>query len=192
MFCVYFITNLINGKLYVGETNNPHKRWLQHKNTKSVEKYDTIVRRAMLKYGSANFTFEIIEEFPIEKEALEAEIWWIAYLRSLGISLYNLTDGGEDGKPWLGKSLPQEMRDKISQSRIGKYGGTNNPMYGKIHTMKVKLKVSETNKKISDSIVEEIIRLSQTGTYTGRELAKLFNVSTAQISRIKNGKQRAL
>lgn len=84
------------------------------------------------------------------------------------------------------------MKNNISLGRIGKYGGENNPMHNKNHTTEVKVKISETNRKIDDETVKEIRKLIETNLYTGRELAKIFNISTAQISRIKNKKQRNL
>jgi group I intron endonuclease len=187
------IKNLLNNNIYIGETNNPRRRWLQHKNTKTVDKYNTVIQRAILKYGSQNFSFDILETFITEIEAFEAEIWWIAYLKSLGAALYNLTEGGDGaGTYWLGKHLPQEMKNNISLGRKGKYGGENNPMYNKLHTTETKMKISKVNKKINNETVKEIRKLIETKLYTGKELAKIFNISTAQISRIKNKKQRNL
>lgn len=54
---LYKITNLVNGKLYIGVTTNPTKRKLQHF-TKS--KVGRLVNKAVEKYGKDNFTFEVI------------------------------------------------------------------------------------------------------------------------------------
>lgn len=54
---VYKITNLINDKGYIGITNNPKKRWENHKcnNDPSM-----VIAKAIKKYGKENFSFEIL------------------------------------------------------------------------------------------------------------------------------------
>ena len=57
----------INGKAYVGKTNNAKKRFQQHINLSkgSREKYGDkfqLVHKALKKYGCENFLFEVIEE----------------------------------------------------------------------------------------------------------------------------------
>ena len=42
-----------------------------------------------------------------------------------------------------GKSLSEDTKQKISKSRVGKYGGENNPMYNNVHTMDSRLKSSK-------------------------------------------------
>lgn len=49
----------------------------------------------MRKYGIQRHSFEVVEAHPTFEEALEAERWWITYLRSLGARVFNLTNGGE-------------------------------------------------------------------------------------------------
>ena len=120
-FYTYIITNLVNGKLYVGKTNNPEKRWTLHKNyaknTSLDPKFNYPIYKGIRKYGIINFTFEVIECFGTESEALESEKGWIMYLRSFGIALYNITDGGEGTS---GHIHSTETKEKISKSNKGK------------------------------------------------------------------------
>lgn len=88
---IYLITNKVNGKIYIGKTINPKQRWTDHCSSKT-KKYP--VQYAIQKYGQTNFSFEILEYHLIENLD-EAEMWWIAYLESLGAILYNLTKGGD-------------------------------------------------------------------------------------------------
>lgn len=37
MYFIYRITNKINAKVYLGQTNNPALRWSQHKHNESKE-----------------------------------------------------------------------------------------------------------------------------------------------------------
>jgi len=193
MFHVYLVSNKINGKIYIGYTSNPHIRWLQHKNPNHKYSGGNLLKKAIKKYGTGNFKFEILETFAIKNDALDAEVFWISYLKSLGAQLYNLTDGGESGSSvWKGKHLPQRMKDKMSISHTGKHKGTLNIMYGKNHTTESKMKVGAKNRKIGDDVVKQIKEMSTTENYTGKRLAEIFNISTAQISKIINGKQRNL
>ena len=48
----------------------------------------------------------------------------------------------------LGKKLSEETKKKISESRIGKYTGEDNPFYGRHHTEETKRKAVEAKKKL--------------------------------------------
>lgn len=93
---VYKIENLINGKKYIGKSENIQHRFRNHKSESFNPKsnaYDTAIHRAIRKYGLENFSFDVIEE--CETEELNArEIYWIDYYQSFGNG-YNMTKGGE-------------------------------------------------------------------------------------------------
>lgn len=62
---LYQITNLINGKLYIGQTNNIEKRWSNHKCCNCP---DMAIAKAIKKYGVENFKFEVLfRNVPIEE-----------------------------------------------------------------------------------------------------------------------------
>lgn len=121
IFYVYAITNLVNGKLYIGKTNNPKRRWILHRNyaksSSPSPRFNYPIYKALRKYGISNFTFDVMQCFSTEIEALEAEREWIAYLRSFGIPSYNITNGGEGTS---GHNHSPETRKKISESNKGK------------------------------------------------------------------------
>lgn len=87
---IYKITNLINNKIYIGQSTNIQKRWEDHKFYSS--KYQTAIQQAFKKYGISNFSFEVLEECPKEKLD-EREIYWIKFYDSYNNG-YNLTKGG--------------------------------------------------------------------------------------------------
>src|SRR5271157_4049992 len=89
-FVIYLIINKINGRAYLGLTVDIKRRWAEHRSNK---KYP--VDLAIQKYGASNFSMDIIEEHTSWEEMKEAEIWWIEYLRSIGVNLYNITEGGD-------------------------------------------------------------------------------------------------
>ena len=54
---IYKITNKLNGKCYVGSSKDIQKRWYQHINIYK----NTIIHKAINKYGCHNFEFQILE-----------------------------------------------------------------------------------------------------------------------------------
>lgn len=88
---VYQVTNLVNNKLYIGITNNYQKRWSNHKccNCKN-----SLLTKAIQKYGVDNFKFEILYSGLSIEEASEKEIELIAELNTLAPNGYNLAKGG--------------------------------------------------------------------------------------------------
>lgn len=102
---IYQITNLINGKIYIGKTNNIQKRWSNHKCSSDP---DMVIARAIKKYGVDNFKFEVLyKDIPIE-QIDELEIKTIKEKNSQVPNGYNVASGGQGG---LG---------------VSKYGADNN------------------------------------------------------------------
>ena len=60
---VYKITNLVNGKFYIGSSKNIMKRFKEHKSDLNEQMHDNLhLQNAWNQYGEGNFKFEIIEE----------------------------------------------------------------------------------------------------------------------------------
>ena len=60
---IYKVTNLVNNKIYIGQTERTLKeRWEQHKYKEGCRH----LHNAILKYGAYNFKIEEIENVPIE------------------------------------------------------------------------------------------------------------------------------
>lgn len=88
---IYKIENLINHKVYIGQSIDIEKRWEEHKFYRKKE--NTVLQKAFCKYGISNFDFSIIEE--CQKEELnDKEKYWIKYYNSYENG-YNMTYGGE-------------------------------------------------------------------------------------------------
>lgn len=93
---IYKITNDLNGKCYIGQSIHIEKRWTNEKadaKNQNSESYNTALSRALRKYGINNFTFEIIENCPIEL-LNEKEMYYIDYYNSY-FNGYNSTTGGD-------------------------------------------------------------------------------------------------
>ena len=96
---IYKITNLINNKIYIGQTNiTIEERFKQHiynsfNHKQNKDEYDYPVHRAIRKYGKENFTIEILEECP-QEQLNEKEREYIMQFNSYNLG-YNATLGGD-------------------------------------------------------------------------------------------------
>lgn len=120
---IYKYTNLINGKVYIGQTSTSlevrHKKHLQSAKSEADNGY---FHRAIKKYGIENFSLEIIEEdIPIDKLD-EREKHWIAQYDSFYVSGkgYNLTAGGKwsSGIQKLSENMAEEIKNLIENSTM--------------------------------------------------------------------------
>lgn len=116
---VYKITNLINSKIYIGQTTRTLKRrWNQHcnKNTGCCA-----IKNAIQKYGKENFVIESIEVCYSQQELDIKEKYWVNFYNSLSPNGYNLKTGGEHAIYSL------EARKKMSEIRKGRFKGKDHP-----------------------------------------------------------------
>ena len=62
MKAIYKITNKINNKCYIGQSNNPMQRWKRHKYhaTSSDDIGKSAIHDALRKYGINNIEFSIL------------------------------------------------------------------------------------------------------------------------------------
>lgn len=106
---IYKIENLINGKVYIGQTVRDVKRRLQCHKIKLQKEYhnNAHLQHAWNKYGEENFKSSIVETCTIDNID-DREKYWIKYYKELGMS-YNIEDGGN-----YIKIIPLETRKKIS------------------------------------------------------------------------------
>lgn len=192
MYSLYGIFNKINGKVYIGITNNVKRRWQEHKkHSKNITKNSYAVHLAINKYGLQNFIYKIIEILPNLDVANTREMEWIAFLKEERCQLYNETDGG-DGTKGHGHSWTEEQKQKASVRNSGSgnpmYGvqlfGEANGNFGKEMKPHVKEELLKHRRKLSDEQIKEIISLFKTGNYTQTQLSKQFSISLSQIHRI--------
>lgn len=89
MIGIYKIQNKINGKIYIGQSNDIKRRFSEHKRSNNNR---IIVDQAIKKYGAENFSYDIVEECSID-QLNEKETYWIKYYQS-NIIGYNCNLGG--------------------------------------------------------------------------------------------------
>ena len=93
---IYKIENLINHKVYIGQSKDINKRWTNHKSdafNSFSHSYNYPLYRAIRKYGIENFDFTILEECLVE-ELNQKEKDYIQKYNSF-FNGYNLTLGGD-------------------------------------------------------------------------------------------------
>ena len=190
---IYKITNIINGKFYIGQTiQNVKERFYQHCATKCSKAVSNMaIHRAIKKYGKSNFTVEVIEE--IDSANLnDRERYWIKYYNSYNNG-YNSTKGGQDGcKPF--KDL--DVESIIKEYNTGK----------SLRTLGTIFKVDKQT--IKDLLIRHNVELRTTRTYklsqkdrdkvledfasglSRKEIMIKWNISKSYLSQLINGYRR--
>lgn len=91
MIGIYIITNKINGKVYIGKSNDIERRIKEHFFRKSQR--DCTIDQAIDKYGVENFEWEVVVECSIQ-DIDDYEIRWIDFYKGRG-NCYNIDGGGQ-------------------------------------------------------------------------------------------------
>lgn len=161
---IYKITNIVNGKVYIGSSKNLLLRERKHFNDlgKGVH-HSANLQYDYKKYGAINFKFEIIELVEIGN-LFEVEQRYLddlkPYLINIGYNVsekakscvlrgekhwaFNLPKGQHH---WYGRKHTPETKAKISKAQMGEL----NHQYGKPSPMRGKHISEESKKKISES-----------------------------------------
>jgi group I intron endonuclease len=157
---IYKVTNLVNGKIYIGKTTSGLKnRMKAHLCLARKCNGNGIFTRAIHKYGKENFKWEIVDCCLFEDQLSEMEKYYIKEFNCRHPHGYNLTDGGEGNTGYIatdetrkklsvalkglntwsrGIRVSAETLHKMSEARMG----AKNPFYGKRHTDETKNKIS--------------------------------------------------
>lgn len=186
MHYLYHIENQINGKIYVGKSmEREDSRWQEHLADARSGRTKMPIHRAIKKYGSDNFSYNITSMYDTQEEALLAEVDLIAYLKSQDVELYNLTAGGE------GVSFRRGPRSAEHQKNAHKFPKGNIPTNkGKeiSENVRAKIALKVSNRKISDLQRQEIKELYMSGKYKQKEISLIYGVGPDAISRIVSNK----
>lgn len=217
---IYLITNITNGKKYVGCSNNINRRFMEHKSPKNIANKPNILYRAFRKYSIDNFTFQIIEFVNDVKDLPIREKFWINKLNPE----YNMNDGGLgnaglklnsdtiellklSGKlQWM--SLSDDEKNSIIVNNL------TGPKKGHIVSNETREKLRNANlgKKISDKTKQKISisnQISMIGNkngnkivcnyYNGKminsffsiiEAANFYNIHPSNITSVLKGRQK--
>ena len=138
MYSIYKYTNSQNGKVYIGQTSKTLDERAQSKGRNYRE--SARFYNAILKYGWDAFVPTIITTVETQEEANQLERYYISKYQSTDDRYgYNISLGGDC------KYMSPETRKKISDKAKERYKDkTKNPMYGKHQTDEMKRKLSES------------------------------------------------
>jgi len=125
---IYKITNLINNKIYIGQTKNFEQRVKAH--CKANRQRPTLISKTIQKYGKENFAFEILYKVD-ESEIDQLEIQTIQKFDCICPKGYNLSLGGDTIR-----QHSEETKEKIRKTKTGRKNSEES-----------KRKLSETWKK---------------------------------------------
>ena len=116
---IYIITNLINNKVYIGQTiQTLEKRWQGHcRKSCSKNEADMQIKRAIYKYGKENFTIKVIEECNVDKKTVK-HILEINNISIRTSRTYKLSS--EDRKKIIEESSYMNRKDLMSRWSISK------------------------------------------------------------------------
>ena len=143
---IYMIQNLVNGKMYIGQSVDIEKRWGEHRSgLRGNDHGNKHLQRSWNKYGEDNFEFTIICECA-ESQLNTMEEYYIFELMSYDERVgYNKTYGGEGCRP------TEETRQKLSEAHTGKTLSEEHKK--KIsETLKGKPRPEETKSRISETL----------------------------------------
>lgn len=123
IYSIYKIVNQVNGKVYIGITNNPTRRHKRHIADSKI--LNTPLYKAMRKYGSDKFETNIIYQSLDKEHTLKCmENYFIteynSYIGHRNGHGYNVTLGGEG---FYGLTRTEEHKRKISMAHKGKQKG---------------------------------------------------------------------
>lgn len=213
-YFIYRITNLLNNKIYIGQTVNPDSRWYGHKwAAKQPDDNKQAITRSIRKHGKDNFVFEIIAR-PLEqtqKAINDLETLLIAQENACDMKIgYNILPGGggmiqtpeirrkrtasrlkyfeTHDSPMKGKNLPKEWCDNISKASMGKPGTNLGKTFEPEHSLKIsQAQIGKENlkgRKFTPEIEKEICRLYTDGELSIGDIAILYECVKSLIRSI--------
>lgn len=199
---IYKITNLLTGKMYIGQTNNPYRRWLEHRYTAFKDlSYSSYLYSSIRKYGLVNFSFDVIDVCDLSV-VNEKEVYWITYLNTLVPNGYNLLKGGNvlygSENPFFGRHHSEDTRRKISERNKGRLvsseeremrrqinSGSLNPFYGKHHSDETKELIKRKNIE-SGTYKKSSERMKQNNPnkYRVYSMVEMIDISSGKVLRV--------
>lgn len=177
---IYKITNLIDGKVYIGQTTNFDDRMRRHRLAKT--QWKSYLYRAIKKHGSSNFSVEkLYESENYTNELLnELEMEYIKQFSSKMPNGYNLTEGGGGirGHRFKMKPISAEERQR------------RNLAISKMNTGRKK--TEEAKKKISERLLGNTYTLGYKHTDATKEKMSKIHLGNKSRTGMKDSPETRL
>src|SRR5437588_2012802 len=139
---IYRLKNLINGKRYIGSSENLSNRLLFYYSPSKInsvlQQSKSYICSAIIKYGLQDFSLEIMEYCEPEKLLIREK-----YYIDLGTE-YNIIKD-----PTLPPMSGRQHSDESKQIMSDNNKGENNPMFGKNHSNETKQIMSDAKQGIT-------------------------------------------
>ena len=175
---IYKIENLVNGKVYIGQTRVGYKkRTNEHLYSlrKNIHNNDYL-QRAWNKYGEESFSFSIVETCDIN-ELDDKETNWISHFRN-SVGSYNLESGGNKNKTHC-----DESKIKMSKASKKKW---NNPEYAN----PLRKKMKEVHGGKNNINAKKVICINTNEVFeTMTEAANKYSLNMKNISQVCAGEK---
>ena len=173
---IYKIINKINGKFYIGSSNNIKRRWSHHKTSLRSGIHTNIhLQNSYDKHGEDQFEFVLFEEVKVIN-LLAKEQEYLDEAFGGDREIYNISRVA--GSPMTGRNHTEEVKQLLSE----KLSGENHPHYGKPVSKEWRRKISKANKKFTDE-QEASFRKRWLSGETKGSIAKEIGVHTTTITR---------
>lgn len=176
---IYKITNRINGKIYIGQTIRPLSvRLKQH-----LARGESLVSKAIKKYGIDNFVIEQIDAANSISSLNEKEIYWIKYNDCISPNGYNISQGGFG-------SLGVQHSESWKKQHSLKMRGVSNPLFGKKHSIETKRKIGLKSK--NRAWFHRAIINKDTNEYFSnmKEACEKYSIDASSLSKCCRGKNK--
>ena len=187
VYTVYLRTNKVNGKQYVGQTNNLERRNYQFNSIKC--RYNTHLDDDRIIFGVDNFDVVVLAEVATREEAWELEQKYVKEFNTIFPNGYNRAYGGRTNKggnngyhngkefkkgdkPWnkgVKNCFTEETLKAKSENQKGRHNspatefkkGMTSWIKGKHHSEETKRKLSETKKGKASPKRKPVVQLTQ-------------------------------
>lgn len=203
---IYKIVNLLNGKIYIGQTIHPDKRWWEHCAHARRKDDNYPIHLAINKYGVENFKMEILEW---TEDYDNKEIYYIKFYNSLSPNGYNIAKGGNSislsGEKHPRntisdknvKSIITELQNNLLSDReiAKKYNTTdkivadiNHGYTHKQENIQYPIRIKKGRQRLTEQQMLEIKDLLRNTNFSYQKIADMFNVTRSNIAQINYGR----
>lgn len=203
---IYKITNLINGKIYIGQSQHPNRRWVEHCSHAKNNTDQYPIHLAINKYGKDNFKMEILEW---TEDYNNRENQLIKEYNSYCPNGYNVINGGPNPVMYgenhprdkvKDKDLPLIIQDlkenKLTDREIAKkfnltdkiIADINHGYSHKVDNITYPIKIKKGRQKLTEQQADEIKYLLKTTKLSYSEIGKKYNITKGNVYQINTGR----